>query len=63
MELLRSGIIGFLQEPMLIFHLLWAYLLGFFFGAVPGLTATLAISLLLPFFVTRFEKLRTCNDL
>jgi putative tricarboxylic transport membrane protein len=47
MWILNSGII-FLQEPELIFHLLWAYLLGFFFGAVPGLTATLAISLLLP---------------
>ncbi len=35
-------------ESWLIVYLAMGYFIGFFFGAVPGLTATLAISLLLP---------------
>ncbi|MBM9605775.1 tripartite tricarboxylate transporter permease [Desulfopila inferna] len=35
-------------DSWLILYLLVGYFIGFFFGAVPGLTSTLAISLLLP---------------
>ncbi len=35
-------------DSWLLLYLLLGYGIGFFFGAVPGLTATLAISLLLP---------------
>jgi putative tricarboxylic transport membrane protein len=35
-------------DSWLILYLTAGYFIGFFFGAVPGLTSTLAISLLLP---------------
>lgn len=38
-----------LFQPMIFFHLVLGFLMGLFFGTVPGLTATLAIALLLPF--------------
>ena len=40
---------GTLFQPVIFFNLVLGFLLGLFFGAVPGLTATLAIALLLPF--------------
>lgn len=40
---------GTLFQPAIFFNLVLGFLLGLFFGAVPGLTATLAIALLLPF--------------
>lgn len=38
-----------LAQPVTALHLLGGFLLGLVFGAIPGLTATLAIALLLPF--------------
>ncbi len=38
-----------LLTPMPFLHLVGGFLLGLVFGAIPGLTATLAIALLLPF--------------
>lgn len=38
-----------LLEPETLLYLVGGYLLGLIFGAIPGLTATLAIALLLPF--------------
>lgn len=38
-----------LTEPDTLLYLVGGYLLGLLFGAIPGLTATLAIALLLPF--------------
>lgn len=38
-----------LAQPLTFLHLVGGFLLGLFFGAIPGLTATLAIALLLPF--------------
>jgi len=38
-----------LAQPFTFLHLVGGFLLGLFFGAIPGLTATLAIALLLPF--------------
>ncbi|WP_372836243.1 tripartite tricarboxylate transporter permease, partial [Puniceibacterium confluentis] len=38
-----------LFQPMTFLFLLGGFLLGLFFGAIPGLTATLAIAILLPF--------------
>ncbi|MFP4483129.1 MAG: tripartite tricarboxylate transporter permease [Thermovirgaceae bacterium] len=46
MEILQT-IDVFFEGPLLL-YLVVSYFIGFFFGAVPGLTATLAISLLLP---------------
>lgn len=46
------GIIGgfiTLFQPMMIVHMLIGFAVGLFFGMVPGLTATLAMALLLPF--------------
>jgi putative tricarboxylic transport membrane protein len=47
MELV-SGFVRLLQ-PDTFLYLVGGYLLGLLFGAIPGLTATLAIALLLPF--------------
>lgn len=38
-----------LTQPITFLHLVGGFLLGLIFGAIPGLTATLAIALLLPF--------------
>ncbi|TMV14579.1 tripartite tricarboxylate transporter permease [Arenibacterium halophilum] len=38
-----------LAHPMTFLHLVGGFMLGLVFGAIPGLTATLAIALLLPF--------------
>lgn len=38
-----------LFQPMTFLFLIGGFLLGLFFGAIPGLTATLAIAILLPF--------------
>lgn len=38
-----------LAHPVTFFYLIGGFLLGLLFGAIPGLTATLAIALLLPF--------------
>lgn len=38
-----------LTEPMTFAYLVGGFLMGLLFGAIPGLTATLAIALLLPF--------------
>ena len=45
---LASGFLRLLQ-PDTFLYLVGGYLLGLLFGAIPGLTATLAIALLLPF--------------
>jgi putative tricarboxylic transport membrane protein len=45
---IASGFIRLLQ-PDTFLYLVGGYLLGLLFGAIPGLTATLAIALLLPF--------------
>jgi putative tricarboxylic transport membrane protein len=49
-------------ESWLILYLIAGYFIGFFFGAVPGLTSTLAISLLLPitFGMEAIDALVTC---
>ncbi|QDY70824.1 tripartite tricarboxylate transporter permease [Qingshengfaniella alkalisoli] len=44
-----SGGFGALLDPTTFLYLIGGFLLGLFFGAIPGLTATLAIALLLPF--------------
>ena len=38
-----------LTDPLTFLYLLGGFMMGLFFGAIPGLTATLAIALLLPF--------------
>ncbi|TKW64944.1 MAG: tricarboxylate transporter [Paracoccus denitrificans] len=38
-----------LAQPLTLLYLVGGFLLGLLFGAIPGLTATLAIALLLPF--------------
>nr|WP_272213760.1 tripartite tricarboxylate transporter permease [Marinicella sp. W31]MDC2879711.1 tripartite tricarboxylate transporter permease [Marinicella sp. W31] len=35
-----------LSTPMMLFHVVWATLLGIFVGALPGLTATMGVALL-----------------
>ncbi|MEF2553331.1 tripartite tricarboxylate transporter permease [Aurantimonas sp. A2-1-M11] len=45
---LAGGFVALL-DPQTFLHLIGGFLLGLFFGAIPGLTATLAIALLLPF--------------
>lgn len=47
-DLLVQGFINLFQ-PITFLNLLLGYFLGLLFGAIPGLTATLAIALLLPF--------------
>lgn len=49
-------------DSWLILYLISGYFIGFFFGAVPGLTSTLAISLLLPitFGMEVIDALVTC---
>ena len=56
-----SALKVFVQEPIVL-YVLMGYFVGFFFGAVPGLTATLAISLLLPltFGMEPLSALVTC---
>lgn len=44
-----AGGFGALFEITTFLHLVAGFMLGLFFGAIPGLTATLAIALLLPF--------------
>lgn len=60
MEIFKTASV-FFETPALI-YLLMGYSVGFFFGAVPGLTATLAISLLLPltFGMAPINALVTC---
>ena len=40
-----SALLGFL-DPVSIFHVVWATLLGIFVGSLPGLTATMGVALL-----------------
>ena len=42
---LGSALLGFL-DPVSIFHVTWATLLGIFVGSLPGLTATMGVALL-----------------
>jgi putative tricarboxylic transport membrane protein len=60
MEIFKTASV-FLETPALL-YLFLGYSIGFFFGAVPGLTATLAISLLLPltFSMAPVTALVTC---
>lgn len=44
-----TGIGGFLSDPIMIVYLACGVLGGMIFGAIPGLTATLGVSLMLPF--------------
>lgn len=46
LEYFTSAVIGFALDPMTLFHVGWATLLGITVGALPGLTATLGIALL-----------------
>ena len=41
-----SAVLDFATTPILLFHVLWATLLGITVGALPGLTATLGVALL-----------------
>ncbi|MHA1158664.1 MAG: tripartite tricarboxylate transporter permease, partial [Alphaproteobacteria bacterium] len=41
-----DALVGFVSNPIMLFHVAWATLLGITVGALPGLTATLGIALL-----------------
>lgn len=41
-----DALIGYFTNPIMLFHVVWATLLGITVGALPGLTATLGIALL-----------------
>ncbi len=49
MGTLFSGLANFIQEPMLFLLLAAGVFFGMVFGAIPGLTAALGVSLILPF--------------
>jgi len=40
------GALGEFAQPMMLFHVVWATLLGIFIGSLPGLTATMGVALL-----------------
>ena len=44
-----SGIGGYISDPVMFVYLVCGVLGGMIFGAIPGLTATLGVSLMLPF--------------
>ena len=46
LEYFITAVIDFTLDPMTLFHVAWATLLGITVGALPGLTATLGIALL-----------------
>lgn len=46
LEYFITAIVDFALDPMILFHVAWATLLGITVGALPGLTATLGIALL-----------------
>ncbi len=48
MSILLSGLIEFVQQPLLFVLLILGIFFGMVFGAIPGLTAALAVSLILP---------------
>ncbi len=49
MSVLLTGIQSFVQEPLLFALLIAGVFFGMVFGAIPGLTAALGVSLILPF--------------
>lgn len=58
-EMAIAGFTGILSDPWIIFLIFAGTLIGIIFGAIPGLTATMAISICLPltYGMDRFESL------
>ena len=47
-ELLLSGFVNVLSTPVILLSLIGGVFMGIILGAIPGLTATMAIALIIP---------------
>ena len=49
MQFIIAGFQGIFNEPIILVYLIFGIFLGMVMGAIPGLTASLAVTLMLPF--------------
>lgn len=49
MDFILAGIQGLMDEPIIFLYLIGGIFIGMVMGSIPGLTATLAVTLMLPF--------------